>query len=207
MMMREFYELIANRRSVRKFRKKTISDEQLTRIVEASKWAPSAHNAQPWRFFILQTSSEKEKLAKAMGATFRQDLEAEGEAPELIEDLVHASVERFSSAPVLILACLTMQPMDSYPDKKRRQAEFLMAVQSVAAALHTMLLAAHVEGLAACWFCAPLFCPDTVQQTLGLSDEFIPQALVTLGVADEVPEPPIRHPFEEFVTFVGGKEG
>jgi F420 biosynthesis protein FbiB-like protein len=144
----------------------------------------------------------KEKLAKAMGRVFRQDLEADGEEPEIVDDLVHASVERFSSAPVLVLVCLTMEPMDSYPDEKRQQTELVMAVQSVAAAIQTILLAAHMEGLGGCWFCAPLFCPDAVQQALGLPEEFMPQALLTLGEANETPDPPIRHPFEEFVTFL-----
>jgi len=204
--MHEFYKFIAGRRSVRKYRKVRVSHEQLVRILEAGKWAPSAHNAQPWHFFILQTPEDKEKLAKAMGGAFRRDLAADGEAPELIEDLVEASIERFSSAPVLILACLTMKPMDSYPDEKRRQAEFLMAVQSVATALNIILLAAHAEGLASCWFCAPLFCPETVQESMGLADEFKPQALISLGKADETPDPPVRHPLKEFVTFGRGLE-
>jgi coenzyme F420-0:L-glutamate ligase/coenzyme F420-1:gamma-L-glutamate ligase len=200
--LHEFYEFIATRRSIRKFKKDPVSIDKLTRIVEVGKWAPSAHNAQPWQFFIFQNRVAKEKLAKAMGEAFHQDLEADGENPKLIETLVQESVERFSSAPVLILACLTMELMDSYPDKKRKAAEVVMAVQSVAVAVHTILLAAYAEGLGACWFCAPLFCPDAVRRTLGLSDELIPQALIAVGIADEAPDPPLRYPIEKFVTFV-----
>lgn len=173
----------------------------------ASGWAPSAHNAQPWRFFILQAIEEKTRLAKAMGAVFRKDLEADGEEAIIIEDLVQASIERFSSAPVLIVACLTMTSMDTYSDEKRRHAEFTMAVQSVAASIQTILLAAHAEGLAGCWFCAPLFCPETVRQALELSDELWPQALILIGEAAETPDPPSRQSLEEFVTFIGEKEG
>ena len=203
MILQEFYEFIASRRSIRQFQQDLVSRDKIARILSAGRWAPSAHNAQPWRFFVLQTVSMKEKLAKAMGEVFRQDLEADGEAPELVEDLVHSSVERFSSAPVLVLVCLTMKPMDSYPDEKRQQTEMMMAVQSVAASIQTILLAAHVEGLGGCWFCAPLFCPDAVRQALGLSEELIPQALLMLGEANEKPDPPSRLQFEEFVTFLG----
>lgn len=206
MTLQEFYEFIVNRRSIRKLRQTPVSRDRLKRILSAGRWAPSAHNAQPWRFFVLLTEDMKEKCAKAMGRAFRQDLEADGEEPELVEDLVQASVDRFSSAPVLVLVCLTMGPMDSYPDEKRQQTEFMMAVQSVAAAIQTILLAAHVEGLGGCWFCAPLFCPEVVQQALGLSEEFIPQALLTFGEADEIPDPPIRQPYEEVVMFLGEKE-
>ncbi|MFX1581612.1 MAG: nitroreductase family protein [Promethearchaeota archaeon] len=204
--MQEFYEFVADRRSIRKFLNTPITTEQLRRIMTASGWAPSAHNAQPWRFFILQAIEEKTRLAKTMAAVFRKDLEADGEEAIIIEDLVQASIERFSSAPVLILACLTMIPMDTYPDEKRRQAEFTMAVQSVAASIQMILLAAHAEGLAGCWFCAPLFCPETVRQALELSNELWPQALIILGEAAENPDPPSRQPLEEFVTFIGEKE-
>ncbi len=200
--MEEFYEFIANRRSIRKYKRQPIAMEQLTRILEAGKWAPSAHNVQPWRFFVFQSVEEKKKLARAMGERYRQSLVADSEEPKLIEDLVEGSIERFSAAPVLILACLTMEGIDMYSDMKRREVEFSMAVQSVAAALQLILLASHAEGLAACWFCAPLFCPGTVRRVVGLSDELYPQALVTLGVDDETPEPPVRNAFDEFVTFI-----
>lgn len=204
--MQKFFELISSRRSIHQFKKASISPDKLRHILEASRWAPSAHNAQPWRFFVLQTAAIKEKLAKAMGKIFRQDLEADGEEQELVEDLVQASIERFSSAPVLILACLTMEAMDKYPDKERQQAESIMAVQSVAAALQTFLIAAHAEGLGACWYCAPLFCPETVKKALELSEDLVPQALLTLGEPDETPDPPIRYAFEEVITFIGGTE-
>jgi F420 biosynthesis protein FbiB-like protein len=204
--MQEFYDFITGRRSVRKFQNTPISKKQLVRIMTASGWAPSAHNAQPWRFFILQAAAEKARLAKAMGAIFRKDLEADSEEAIIIDDLVQASIERFSSAPVLIVACLTMEPMDKYPDEKRKQTEFVMAVQSVAASIQTILLATHAEGLAACWFCAPLFCPDTVRHTLGLPEDLQPQALILLGEAAEAPECPNRQSLEDFVTFIGEKE-
>jgi coenzyme F420-0:L-glutamate ligase/coenzyme F420-1:gamma-L-glutamate ligase len=204
--LQEFYELIAERRSIRQFQKTAISQGQLRRILEVCTWAPSAHNAQPWRFFVLQDAKSKTKLAKAMGQIFRQDLEADREEARLIEDLVQGSVDRFSSAPVLVLACLTMDSMDVYPDEKRQQAEHIMAVQSVAAALQTLLLAAHAEGLGACWYCAPLFCPETIKQALELSEEIVPQALLILGEPDETPDAPLRHAFEDVVTFIDETE-
>ncbi|MFX1566524.1 MAG: nitroreductase family protein [Promethearchaeota archaeon] len=201
--MQEFYDFVAGRRSVRELLNTPVTKEQLLRIMTASGWAPSAHNAQPWRFFILQADEKKTRLALAMGAVFRKDLEADGEDAMIIENLVQASIERFSSAPVLIIACLTMESMDKYPDRKRKQTEYIMAVQSVAASVQTLLLAAHAEGLAGCWFCAPLFCPETVRQTLGLSDDLHPQALILLGEAAETPDPPSRQSLEEYVMFIG----
>jgi nitroreductase len=58
--------------------------------------------------------------------------------------------------------------MDSYPDERRRRAEYLMAVQSTAMAAQNLLLAAEQEGLGACVMCAPLFCPEIVANALHL---------------------------------------
>jgi nitroreductase len=57
-----------------------------------------------------------------------------------------------------------------------------------------MLLLAHAEGLAACWMCAPLFCPDIVRMALALPADWEPQALVTLGYPAAPGRPRERHP-------------
>ena len=74
-----------------------------------------------------------------------------------------------------------MAEMDVYSDEKRSYNERVMAVQSTAMAGQNLLLAAHEVGLGACWMCAPLFCPDVVQQTLDLPDDWQPQGIIAMG--------------------------
>jgi F420 biosynthesis protein FbiB-like protein len=88
---------------------------------------------------------------------------------------------RIAGAPALIVACLSMADMDTYPDDRRAAAERVMGIQSVALACQNLLLSAHAAGLGACWLCAPLFVPDIVRTTLALPDAWEPQALLTLG--------------------------
>lgn len=53
------HEIIATRRSPRSFNESaTISNEDLTAILEAARWAPSAFNGQPWRFFVGKRGDE-----------------------------------------------------------------------------------------------------------------------------------------------------
>jgi coenzyme F420-0:L-glutamate ligase/coenzyme F420-1:gamma-L-glutamate ligase len=188
-----------SRRSVKEYSPKEISNEVLFRILEASRWAPSAHNAQPWRFIVIQDSATKRKLAKAMASRWNKDMSKNGVPKEQRESLIKASVERFENAPIIIIVCLTMEDMDEYPDDRRKKIEYVIAVQSVAAAIENMLLAAHGEGLGSCWFCAPLFCQDVVRKILKIPQYVDPQALITLGYPADRPNPPPRKTLEEIV--------
>ena len=174
-------DAIRTRRSIRRYMDQPIPAEMIERILTAATWAPSAHNRQPWRFAVLTAPETKERLARAMGNRLRADRLADGDDPEAVARDAQRSYTRLTGAPVVIVVCLTMADMDSYPDPRRRKAEYTMAVQSVAMAVQNLLLAAHAEGLGACWMCAPLFCPDTVREALALSEDWEAQAVITLG--------------------------
>ncbi len=172
---------IATRRSLRRYHPQPPPQELLEQVLGAAIQAPSAHNRQPWRFVVLRDPACRAELARAMGARLRADLQADAVAAEVIEADVQRSFERMSTAPVLVLLCLSMRDMDVYPDAKRAAAERIMAVQGTAMAGQNLLLAAHALGLGACWLCAPLFCPDVVVDCLELPPDQEPQGLVTLG--------------------------
>jgi len=190
-------KVLRTRRSIRVFKPEPVPRELIMKILDVARWAPSAHNAQPWRFVVITSDAVKQELAMKMAEAWRHDLSSDGVPEQRIKELTKASVRRFTSAPVLVLVCLTMEDMHSYPDERRRRAEHVMAVQSVAAAIQNMLLAAHALGLGACWFCAPLFCPDVVRKVLKLPSDLEPQALITLGFPAEEPKPPPRKPLSE----------
>ncbi len=135
---------LKTRRSIRRYKPEPISTEIIDQILQTAVWAPSAHNRQPWRFVVLESQATKTKLATAMGTRLRADLSADGMPPELIKKDVERSFQRIINAPILILLCLTMTDMDSYPDSLRQENERTMAVQSVALAGQNLLLAAHL---------------------------------------------------------------
>jgi coenzyme F420-0:L-glutamate ligase/coenzyme F420-1:gamma-L-glutamate ligase len=197
---------LKNRRSIREYTSREVSERILETILEAATWAPSAHNAQPWRFIVVKDSALKLKLAKTMANRWEKDLAKNGVSEKDLENLVKASVERFTKAPIVIVPCLTMAEMHHYPDKRRQKIEFLMGVQSVAAAIENMLLAVHAMGLGACWFCAPLFCPETVRKVLKIPPNFEPQVLITLGYPAYRPWPPPRKLLKEIVHLNGWSE-
>jgi coenzyme F420-0:L-glutamate ligase/coenzyme F420-1:gamma-L-glutamate ligase len=169
------------RRSIRRYRAEPLPPGLVERLIDAARFAPSAHNRQPWRFAVLQDAEPKARLAAAMGARLREDRLADGDDADAIEQDVARSHARITSAPALIAACFTMADMDVYADARRAAAERQMAVQGTAMAVQNLLLVAHAEGLGACWMCAPLFCPETVTTALDLPADWEPQALITLG--------------------------
>jgi F420 biosynthesis protein FbiB-like protein len=192
--------LIKERRSIRRFKDRPVPRLLLDRVLEAACWAPSAHNRQPWRFVVVTGIGDKQRLAEAMANRLRVDLSADGTDPAAIDRDVGRSRQRLTNAPALIVVCLTMRDMDMYPDERRQACEHLMAAQSVAMAAQNLLLAAHAEGLGACWMCAPLFCPDTVRDVLGLPVDYDPQGIIVLGFPAETRQKS-REPLHTRVTF------
>ena len=191
--------LFRNRRSIHEYSSKEVSKKVLSRVFEAARWAPSAHNAQPWRFIMVRDPAIKWRLARTMASRWDKDLIKNGVPLENREILIKNSIERFTNAPIVIVACLTMEDMDEYPNERRQKIEHIMAIQSVAAAIENMLLAAHSEGLGSCWFCAPLFCQGAVRKVLGIPRDVEPQALITMGYPANEPSPPPRKPLGKIV--------
>jgi coenzyme F420-0:L-glutamate ligase / coenzyme F420-1:gamma-L-glutamate ligase len=194
-------ELISRRRTVRALRSEPVPIELIDTLLGAAWLAPSAHNRQPWRFVVVSGESSRHALAYAMANVFRQDLEADGRSAPEIQKRVSASTFRLSAGPVLILACLEPGDLDQYPDATRKAAEHTMGVQSVAAAIENLLLAAADAGLGAGWMCAPLFCQDVVRGVLALPCTWEPQALITIGWPVDPVEVPARFPSQTRVVY------
>ena len=181
-------QLIRTRRAIRRYQPRPVPSELLAQLLETAMWAPSAHNRQPWRFAVLIEDAGKQQLAQSMGEKLRADRLADGDEPAAIERDVARSYERITNAPVVIVVCLSMAEMDSYPDAHRTEAEQTMAIQSTAMAVQNLWLLAHEAGLGACWLCAPLFVPALVRATLSLPADWQPQGLLTVGYPAETKE-------------------
>jgi len=61
-------KLIISRQSDRKYSDKQVEQEKLDRIIEAGRMAPSACNAQPWKFIIVTEPELVQKIAEAASA-------------------------------------------------------------------------------------------------------------------------------------------
>ena len=84
--MNDFIKTIMERRSVRAYTDRQLSESDLDLILEAGRFAPTAHNGQPWHFTVIQNEDLMNKInakAKAVMATFEDEwLSGMGKNPQ-----------------------------------------------------------------------------------------------------------------------------
>jgi len=166
-------ECIKTRRSVRKFKDKPVPFELVGNVLDAGRLAPSAGNVQEWNFILITEFKARESIAMA------------------------ACMQTWmSDAPVHIVVC-------SNPSKSERfygdKGEKMYCIQNASAAVENMLLAAHAQGIGACWVGA---CDeDKIKNILGIPGNVRVMGIIPLGFADEEPLMPEKYPLTD-VAFV-----
>jgi len=172
------------RRSIRAFLDEPVPRATLDALIEAACLAPAPHHSRPWRFVVVDTAAAKDALGRGMGARWRVDLEGDGVDHARIDELIDASYTKVTVAPALVMGCLTWDGLDRYPDERRRRAEWGMALLSLGAAVENLMLTAADAGLATCWVASPIFCPEEARDALELDADWLPHAMVMVGVPD-----------------------
>lgn len=169
----EFFEVIKKRRSVRSFdQSKTVTDEQIKKILEAGRLAPSAHNYQDWFFVVVKKPDLKSKLVNAcMGQEF------------------------VGQASVIIVVCADLSLADQHSSY---HGENFYSIQDTAIATTQMWLAITALGLASCWVGA--FYEQEIKEILHLGDRLRPVAVLPVGYPAYLPKASSRRPLKEIST-------
>jgi nitroreductase len=150
-------EAIRTRRSIGKMTDQQPSREQIEIILNAATWAPTHHISNPWRFVVI-AGGERLRFGEVTAQSKLTRMEREGRS---IEGEAEKLIAKALRAPVII--AVGVEPGDG---PKIVEIE---EVESGAAAVQNMLLAAHGIGLAAMWRTGdPAYDPD-VAEYLGLS--------------------------------------
>lgn len=68
--MTEFLELAKERYSCRKLSDKPVEEEKVQKILEAALAAPTAHNMQPEKIWVITKKEDIEKIRQATSCTF-----------------------------------------------------------------------------------------------------------------------------------------
>jgi nitroreductase len=171
--MADIIDLIQSRRSVKKFLPKFVSWENIAKVIDAGRHAPSSGNLQNWKFIALYEPEAKEALAK----------------------LCYEQYE-IAAAGALIVVCGEPEKGERYYGDKGVKK---YTTQNCAAAIENMLLEAHSLGLGSCWIGA--FDEEEVRLLLKIPGDVTVEAIVAIGYAQGIPEKPPKYPLETVVYF------
>lgn len=188
----DIFEAIKERRSCRKFNSQPVEEDKLLKVLEASGWAPSVKNVQPWRFVIIKNKDIKQKIKDACEVT--KQFIYEKSKWKWVEKY---SMDYLTEAPVIIL--VYANPKDTGVD------QFLPGrwdgyAQSCCAAIQNMLLAAHALGLGSLWF--TIYEKHRISDILKLPAEMDIISMVVLGYPEKPPGTTIRKPLNDVVSFI-----
>ncbi len=196
----EALKTIQARRSVRTFTKDDVTDEQVKVLLHAANQAPSAHNQQAWRFIVLR-GDKKNELAQLVTAQ-------SASLPKPAAALLRMGAKSILSAPVVIAVAntgdLIRHGTDLFKVEKELAHDFFrtMEIQSSAAAVQNILLAATSLGLGTVWLGILYLIKDEVLRFLGEPEgEFM--AVVPVGHPARVGSGPQKHPLEMKVKLLG----
>ena len=194
-------KLIKSRRSIRKWTPQEVPEDVLTRAVEWATWAPNGGNMQGWRFVMVKNKDLIRTMADAV-QTVADRISAwpEGAAwPQEVER-VRKNAAYFRHAPVLLAVFVAqyvsaadriLLAREAFDPEAKRILAFRRsaptAVQSAAAAVATLLLALHEQGLGTVWLGAPLIAKDRLEALLKAPAQMSLTSLVAVGYPAETP--------------------
>ena len=102
---------------------------------------------------------------------------------------------RTANLPVLIVPWVSFAGSHPYADAERSHAEQEMFLLSGGAAIQSLLLALHAQGLASCWISSTLFCQEETRDVLGADGSWFALGIVAAGNMPEGgatrPRPPL----------------
>lgn len=161
---------ILNRKSVRKYTGRELSEEQIETLLRAGMAAPSGMNVQPWSFVVV---TDREVAAR------------------LVSGRVNSM---YTEAPCLIVVCgetTVMRRPRGESDAEPVAVENDNWTADCAAVTENILLAAESMGLGAVWTAAYPYEDryGLIKEVLGLPDNVLPYAVVPVGYPAEDPAP------------------
>jgi nitroreductase len=196
----ELSDVIASRRSIRKFRDEDISADTVRLLLDAARLAPSGSNLQPARFIVAQSSTAKEALGRYTPYKFIvkasvifvccADLTAittrERRVGELLKEGAFEGVDIDMTD-----ASTTTSPI---MDEEAVKAYLSM---NVAIAIEHIVLKAVDLGLGSCWL--GRFDRDKVKEYLALDESIYPVVLLPVGHPDQSPKARPRFALDKLV--------
>lgn len=204
-------EAIRGRRSIRRFKTDPVSREDIEKMIYAASMAPSGGNVQPWHFLAIVNAHYRDEMARIIhdeGVAFFRDSSKGVPIKNILPSLV------FSRAPLVFVVLVRFRSLEDDPFFSTFQREHhirdrdidryggFIEIQSTAAAIENLLIAAYDLGYGSCWLRVPFYAKDHLERFLNVEKPWEILALVPVGVPDQTPSLPSRRPVEEILTYI-----
>ena len=176
---KEILELIKRRQSDRKYSSRPVEQEKLERIIEAGRMAPSACNAQPWKFIIVNDPQLVAKIAEAASAPLL------GMNTFVVQ------------APVQIVIVREKPNLTSKIGAGIKDRDYSLI--DIGIASENICLQAEAEGMGSCmlgWFDEP-----KVKKLLGVPGGKRVELIISIGYSLSTKREKRRKPAEETVSY------
>ena len=197
--------MIEERRSIRKYKSQNINNEQIEKIVNAARLAPSAKNRQPWKYIVYRDIS-KNKLLDVMEEGLKKEQEEHLLLPKSVFGLPDAfnTLRIMREAPVIIIVMNTNGKSPYKVISTDERVTEICDSLSIGASIENMILKASEIGLGTLWiantcFANTCFAYDALMEYIGLPGQLI--GAVAVGYADEQPAERPRKTVSEIMEY------
>ena len=191
---------IFDRRSIRKFTNKPISQKDITDIIQSGIKAPSSKNRQPWKYIVIQGNAKEEMLK-----VFRQGIEREENdsalLPESQQYITSAkyTVDIMAEAPTIVFVVNSLgKSILSELTPEERIFE-ICNIQSIGASIQNMLLAATEKGIGSLWICDIYFAYLELCKWLNSDGQLV--AAIAFGYPNEFPKERPRRKIDDVIEW------
>ncbi len=191
---------IYDRRSIRKFTDRPISQEDITDIIQSGIKAPSSKNRQPWKYIVVQGNAKEEMLK-----VFRQGIEREEKDNALLplskQHIAAAkyTVDIMAEAPIIVFVVNSLGKSILTELTPEEHVYEICNIQSISASIQNMLLAATEKGIGSLWICDIYFAYSELCKWLDSDGQLI--AAIAFGYPNEFPKERPRKKLEDIVEW------
>lgn len=194
---RGLLDVVESRTSVRKFKLDPIPDEVIQRVLWSAIRAPTAGGRENWFFVIVKSAEVRVEIHKLLiEAHIKYARDIAKMPPERIEKWRKLMEEGMYLAPLYIAVFIDLNRLSSRGRRDACDAEFIMEIQSAAAAMENAILTAWSFGVGSVWLGAPLLIGEKFRDLLGLPPEYELMGILALGYPLEPSPPRRRKPLE-----------
>ena len=177
----DLLSLVKKRRSFRRFKPEPVSTEIVRQVLEVGRHVPSAGNAQPWEFLVVEDEAIKKNITMSIVRDGDRGLDKD---PTMYVEV--AVQPHLHTAPVLILVCGDQRLQETFPVWLDGNT---LVRQSLAICIYAIQLAAESLGLATAWATIQGGSRETaIKELLGIPVEYTVDHIIPLGYADEEKE-------------------